>query len=322
MNMIVGLRVMSLSTALALGACGGSEHVGGSGGTAGGGGAFGATGGSSGGGGLGGSGAMLASGGLDAGSGGLAVGSGATGGMGGVEPMDLGCEPDTIAVRATIDGAPFLREYDVASHAVSNIASSHNLPQWGDLHLRWGTSLMVGQAEASMIFELNLPYSDPELPGMILCGDDGVSARREMSYLHTSQHLARVECPGTPVAGSIDVTLDTLSGNVDGLELPQDVRGALLAPGRVRLLGNSSFFLLTDDPGAEAASGQVLSGRFRDSGVHYCIGGGSFSRPDPDDPKKILATLTNLSRVAPCNELPAVGTIDICIADWWQTEQP
>jgi hypothetical protein len=235
----------------------------------------------------------------------------------------LGCDPQTIHIASTA-GQALERHYEIISRRVFDASTNHNLPLWGSLHLIWDAELSLGESARLTAFDLDLPRDDADLPSALLCGTGGRTTRLPEAYVHEGIRVAEVTCPGTPVEGNLLLSSAGASGTVDGVQASGAVTNVQIAPGAL-LVGWQGARLMrvqVDDPGVRAASGAVVGGRFAFvDGRHYCVGGGTFNRPDPSNPEVVELSLTQLSRVKPCEELPQLAIVDVCVADEWQTSR-
>lgn len=233
----------------------------------------------------------------------------------------IACAPQTIALRSSA-GKSLVRDYAITTRAVFDMATSHNLPQWGTLKLSWSAELSVGERADVTGFDWVPARDDTEFPGSALCGAGGTTYRDAALYMHTSIRLAEVACPGEAVDGTVRLAMTGATGTIAGVAVAGSVDWFQVAPGWVRASWNDARIEI-DDSGADSPSGAVLGGWFRaEDGRYYCVAGGTYARPDRADPEAMQLSLTGLSRVAPCAMLPERATLDVCIADEWQSERP
>lgn len=237
--------------------------------------------------------------------------------------LEVACRPSTIALRGVIDGNALARDYKIINRFVTDEFSSHELPDWGRVSIGWQVKLLTGQTADEVTAEVALPFSDPTAPGRIFCSTTASTTRSEERYEHHIAQLAEARCPGEPVAGALTVTPTRLTGTVDGMPVDEAVPRIQEATPRFRVLGKYEVVLLSNVLQPDAQTGEIVSGTFvLNDEVRYCVGGGTFTRQASGSESSVTMTLTNLSRLPACADLPKVGEMKICIADPWQLERP
>ncbi len=235
----------------------------------------------------------------------------------------LRCDASTISITGAVDDTPFAAQYKISTRFVTDDSASHELPAWGRLSVRWHEQLAVDEHADGATLDLSVPFSDIALAGRIFCATSATTTRRADRYEHHVTGLAEARCPGTPVSGTVNVSPTKVLGTVDGLSIDEDVGRIQQSPGRFRVLTGNELILLSDTQSLGAANGKLLSGSFvLENGVRYCVGGGSFTRDTSQPESTVTLTLTNLSKLQACDALPAVGSLEICVADPWQLDRP
>ncbi|HEY2406261.1 MAG TPA: hypothetical protein VGI10_09670 [Polyangiaceae bacterium] len=234
-----------------------------------------------------------------------------------------GCQDEKVHLVGTLNGAALDITHDVGFVGTGLPAAQVEFGVTGSgdqayVDVTWPMDPPQGVPSPLASMRVQFEAPDP-VPGIELCADGAATGLRETNRVGAiAARLVELKCPGTPVAGSIDVDASTLSGTVDGMTISaavqyNDANGNGQGTQWVYAAnGAYVLWLTTDDQAGMATSGQITGGRLEISPPEgsdiYCVGTASFTRAM----SAATIHLAGLSKIGSCQTAPSIGSLTYC----------